>query len=59
MAGASPARGGDDRTVVLIHGWPQTWWEWRHIIEPLQQDGLFVVAPDVKGTVGSSKPEGG
>ncbi|MEU7341363.1 alpha/beta hydrolase [Streptomyces sp. NPDC007074] len=58
-AGESPAQGGDDRTIVLIHGWPQTWWEWRHIIEPLRSDGWFVVAPDVRGAGGSSKPAGG
>lgn len=24
--------GTGDRTVVLRHGFPQTWWEWRHVI---------------------------
>ena len=23
---------GEGPPVVLLHGWPQTWWEWRHII---------------------------
>ncbi|MFE6554588.1 alpha/beta fold hydrolase [Streptomyces sp. NPDC057746] len=58
-AGTPPTDGGGDRTIVLLHGWPQTWWEWRHIIEPLRSDGWFVVAPDVRGAGGSSKPEGG
>lgn len=49
----------DGRTLVLIHGWPQTWWEWRHVIAPLRDDGWFVVAPDYRGAGGSSKPEGG
>ncbi|SEO64352.1 alpha/beta fold hydrolase [Actinacidiphila rubida] len=58
-AGATPGEGGKDRTIVLVHGWPQTWREFRLIMEPLQADGWFVVAPDVRGAGGSSKPEGG
>ena len=30
-AGAGP------RTIVLLHGYPQTWWEWRHVIGPLRR----------------------
>ncbi|GIR53653.1 MAG: hypothetical protein CM15mP62_11240 [Rhodospirillaceae bacterium] len=26
---------GKGPPVVLLHGWPQTWWEWRHIIPVL------------------------
>lgn len=58
-AGTPPSHGGDDRTIVLLHGWPQTWWEWRHIMEPLHSDGWFVVAPDYRGAGGSSKPSSG
>lgn len=58
-AGTPPSNGGDDRTIVLLHGWPQTWWEWRHIMEPLRSDGWFVVAPDYRGAGGSSKPKSG
>jgi len=58
-AGTSPRNGGDDRTIVLLHGWPQTWWEWRLIMEPLRSEGWFVVAPDYRGAGGSSKPPGG
>jgi pimeloyl-ACP methyl ester carboxylesterase len=58
-AGTAPNKGGNDRTIVLLHGWPQTWWEWRHVIEPLRSDGWFVVAPDYRGAGGSSKPETG
>lgn len=46
-------------TIVLLHGWPQTWWEWRWVIEPLVADGWFVVAPDYRGAGGSSKPAAG
>jgi pimeloyl-ACP methyl ester carboxylesterase len=47
------------RTIVLLHGWPQTWWEWRLVMEPLAADGWFVVAPDYRGAGGSSKPTAG
>ena len=32
--------GEGDRSVVLLHGFPQTWWEWRHIIPPLVDAGI-------------------
>jgi len=31
---------------VLLHGWPQTWYEWRHIIPALAQR-YTVIAPDL------------
>lgn len=51
--------GVGDRTVVLLHGFPQTCWEWRHLITPLAQAGFRVVAPDYRGAGNSSKPPGG
>jgi pimeloyl-ACP methyl ester carboxylesterase len=51
--------GGGNRTVVLLHGFPQTWWEWRHLISPLAHAGFCVVAPDYRGAGNSSKPPGG
>lgn len=47
-AGSGPA-------VVLIHGWPQTWYMWRHIMPGLAQK-YRVVAPDLRGLGDSSKP---
>ncbi|MEV5755014.1 alpha/beta hydrolase [Actinoallomurus sp. NPDC052308] len=58
-AGTPPSDGEDGRTILLLHGWPQTWWEWRLIMEPLRSEGWFVVAPDYRGAGGSSKPESG
>ena len=52
-AGAGP------RTLVLLHGFPQTWWEWRHVIAPLAAQGWRVVAPDYRGAGASSKPQEG
>lgn len=35
--------------VVLLHGWPQHWWMWRHVLGPLAAAGARVVAPDHRG----------
>jgi pimeloyl-ACP methyl ester carboxylesterase len=48
--------GTGERTVVLLHGFPQTWREWRHIIERLVGAGYRVVAPDYRGAGHSSRP---
>jgi pimeloyl-ACP methyl ester carboxylesterase len=44
--------------VVLLHGWPQTWYEWRKII-PALAERYTVIAPDMRGLGDSSKPAGG
>jgi pimeloyl-ACP methyl ester carboxylesterase len=46
---------GKGPTLVLLHGWPQTWWEWRHVIPPLAQH-YTVIAPDLRGLGDSSRP---
>lgn len=51
--------GEGDRTAVLLHGFPQTWWEWRHVLPTLVQAGFRVVAPDYRGAGRSWRPAGG
>ena len=51
--------GTGTRTMVLLHGYPETWYEWRHVIGPLVRAGWQVVAPDYRGAGDSSKPTGG
>ena len=46
---------GEGPPVVLLHGWPQTWWEWRHII-PILAKNYTVIAPDLRGLGDSSRP---
>ncbi len=53
------AAGNGPRTIVLLHGYPETWWEFRHVIGPLVSAGLRVIAPDYRGAGGSSKPNTG
>jgi pimeloyl-ACP methyl ester carboxylesterase len=42
--------------VVLQHGWPQHWYEWRHLIGPLADAGYRVIAPDFRGFGWSEYP---
>jgi len=49
---------GSGPPVVLIHGWPQTWYEWRHTIAALSPH-YTVIAPDMRGLGDSSRPLGG
>ena len=49
---------GSGEPVVLLHGWPQTWREWRRII-PALAARYTVVAPDLRGFGDSDKPSGG
>ena len=46
----------DGPPVVLQHGWPQHWYEWRHLIGPLAQAGHRVLAPDFRGFGWSEYP---
>ena len=48
-------RGGSGSPVVLLHGWSQTWYEWRHILPALAEQ-YTVIAPDMRGLGDSSKP---
>lgn len=49
---------GEGPPVMLLHGWPQTWYEWRHVIGLLASDHR-VVAPDLRGFGYSAKPAAG
>ena len=51
IAGTGPA-------VLLLHGWPQTWYAWAETIRILS-DRFTVVAPDLRGTGLSERPTSG
>jgi pimeloyl-ACP methyl ester carboxylesterase len=51
--------GEGERTIVLLHGFPQTWWEWRQVIPSLAEAGFRVVAPDYRGAGQSHRPQNG
>jgi pimeloyl-ACP methyl ester carboxylesterase len=47
---------GNGPLVILLHGFPQCWYLWRHQINPLVEAGFQVVAPDQRGYGGSDRP---
>ena len=48
---------GDGPLVILLHGWPQCWYLWRHQIDPIVAAGYRVAVPDQRGYGASSCPE--
>lgn len=44
--------------VLLVHGWPQHWWIWRHLI-PVLAETHHVLAPDLRGLGWSDAPSSG
>ncbi|SFR85335.1 alpha/beta fold hydrolase [Sphingomonas jatrophae] len=44
--------------VILLHGFPEFWWAWRHQIGPLAAAGFHVVVPDLRGYNLSDVPDG-
>ena len=49
--------GGHGRPLLLIHGWPQTWYAWRLLMPALARD-FQVIAVDQRGIGLSDKPPG-
>ena len=50
--------GGEGPPLVLLHGFPQTWWEWRKMM-PMLARHRTVVAVDLRGAGHSDAPQGG
>lgn len=46
---------GQGPPIVLLHGFPETWFCWRHVI-PLLESDFTVIAPDLRGYGDSDKP---
>ncbi|KAH8068891.1 10-hydroxy-9-(phosphonooxy)octadecanoate phosphatase [Aureococcus anophagefferens] len=42
--------------VVLMHGWPESWFSWRHQLASLDAAGYRAVAPDLRGFGGTDAP---
>ncbi|WP_439620438.1 alpha/beta fold hydrolase [Hyphomonas sp.] len=50
------AEAGEGPLVLLLHGFPESWYSWRHQFKPLADAGYHVVAPDMRGYGKSDKP---
>ncbi len=49
------AEAGEGPPLVLLHGWPQHWWIWRHVIPELSRQ-YRVICPDLPGLGWSDAP---
>lgn len=52
------AEAGDARAplLILLHGFPEFWWSWRHQLPSLAARGFHVLAPDLRGYHLSDRP---
>jgi pimeloyl-ACP methyl ester carboxylesterase len=51
------AEQGEGPLVLLVHGFPESWFSWRHQIGALAAAGFRVVAPDMRGYGKSDAPQ--
>ena len=49
----------DGDPVLVLHGWPQHWYQWRHQIPALAEAGYRVIVPDLRGFGQSEAPPKG
>jgi len=42
--------------VILAHGWPESWYSWRHQIDALAGAGFHIIAPDMRGFGATDAP---
>jgi pimeloyl-ACP methyl ester carboxylesterase len=52
------AEAGTGKPLVLLHGWPQNWWQWRRLV-PLLADRFRLICPDTRGFGWSDAPASG
>ena len=52
------AEAGRGEPVVLLHGFPEFWYSWRHQLPALADAGFRAVAPDLRGYNESDRPSG-
>lgn len=49
---------GDGPPMVLLHGFPETWYQWRTVMEELKSE-FTLIAPDLRGLGGKPGPAAG
>jgi len=50
------AEQGTGPTVVLCHGFPESWYSWRHQLQAFADAGFHAVAPDMRGYGQTDRP---
>jgi pimeloyl-ACP methyl ester carboxylesterase len=48
---------GEGPLVLMVHGFPESWFSWRHQMTPIAEAGFTAAAIDVRGYGGSDKPQ--
>lgn len=48
---------GEGPLVLLVHGFPESWYSWRHQLRALAEAGFHAVAPDMRGYGQTDRPE--
>ena len=51
------AEQGEGPLVLLCHGFPESWYSWRHQLTALAEAGFHAVAPDMRGYGRSDAPQ--
>ncbi|MEK9869138.1 MAG: alpha/beta fold hydrolase, partial [Gammaproteobacteria bacterium] len=51
------AEAGEGPLVLLTHGFPESWYSWRHQLPAIAAAGFRAVAPDMRGYGRSDKPQ--
>src|SRR6202162_3731876 len=51
------AESGTGPLVVLCHGFPESWYSWRHQLHALAEAGFHAIAPDMRGYGQTDRPE--
>src|ERR1051326_3277599 len=51
------AEAGEGPLVLLCHGFPESWYSWRHQLPALAAAGCHAVAPDMRGYGHTDRPE--
>jgi pimeloyl-ACP methyl ester carboxylesterase len=51
------AEAGQGPLVVLLHGFPELWYSWRHQLPALAEAGYHALAPDLRGYGETDVPE--
>jgi len=51
------AEAGSGPLVLFCHGWPESWYSWRHQLTAMAAAGFRAVAPDMRGYGGTDAPD--